>query len=231
MAHRIGIIGAMDEEIKLLNQNVYVTRLVEIAGITFYEGTLHGVEVVFCKSGVGKVNAAVTTQLLFNFKVESVWFTGVAGALHPRLDVGDIVISSTAVQHDIDATALGYAKGVIPYQETSEFVADEKLVGLAVQAAEQLYPNRSIVGKVLSGDQFIADINKVNELFNTHAGVCAEMEGAAVAQVCTMNNKPFVVIRSISDKADGSADVTYNEFVNEAANNSYSIIEHMIQQL
>jgi len=231
MAYRIGIIGAMVEEIELLNQNVKITNKTELAGITYYEGNFHGVDIVYCKSGVGKVNAAVTTQLLFTFNVNSVWFTGVAGALDPRLNVGDIVISKSAIQHDMDVTPLGFAKGVIPFQEVSEFVADETLVKLAVNAANTLFPNRAIVGKVLSGDQFIASIEKVSELFETFSGACAEMEGAAVAQVCAMNNKPFVIIRSMSDKADGSADVTYAEFVVEAANNSYSIIEHMIKQL
>lgn len=232
MTRRIGIIGAMVEEIELLNQNVKQTKKTVLAGITYYEGMLHDVEIVYCKSGVGKVNAAVTTQLLLTFNVDSVWFTGVAGALDPRLNVGDIVISKSAIQHDMDVTPLGFAKGVIPFQSESEFVADEKLVELAVKAAEELFPNRSIVGKVLSGDQFIASVDKVAELYETFTGACAEMEGAAVAQVCVMNdNKPFVVIRSMSDKADGSADVTYAEFVVEAANNSYAIIEHMIKHL
>lgn len=231
MTRRIGIIGAMVEEIELLNQNVHLTNKTEIAGITYYEGILHGVEVVYCKSGVGKVNAAVTTQLLFTFDVESVWFTGVAGALDPRLNVGDIVISKSAVQHDMDVTPLGFAKGVIPFQATSEFIADEKLVALATEAANVLFPNRSLVGKVLSGDQFIANVDKVKELYETFEGLCAEMEGASVAQVCVMNQKPFVVIRSMSDKADGSAEVTYTNFVVEAANNSYAIIEYMIKKL
>lgn len=231
MTKRIGIIGAMIEEIELLNQNVKLTKKSELAGITYYEGTLHNVEVVYCKSGVGKVNAAVTTQLLFTFNVDSVWFTGVAGALDPRLNVGDIVVSKTAVQHDMDVTPLGFAKGEIPFSPISEFVADEQLVQLATEAAHSLFPGRVVVGKILSGDQFIASVDKVKELYETFSGACAEMEGASVAQVCQMNNKPFVVIRSMSDKADGSAEVTYNEFVVEAANNSYAIIEYMIKQL
>lgn len=229
--HKIGIIGAMAEEIELLHQNVQLTNQTTLAGITYYEGTLHDVNVVYCKSGVGKVNAAITTQMLLSLGVESVWFTGVAGALDPRLNVGDIVISSTAMQHDMDVTPLGFAKGVIPFQDVSDFIADKSLVELAKQAADACFPNRSIVGKVLSGDQFIASVDKVKELYEQFGGACAEMEGAAVAQVCYTNNKPFVIIRSMSDKADGSAEVTYNQFVVEAANNSYAIINYMLSHM
>lgn len=225
---KIGIIGAMVEEIELLHKNVQVTNKTILAGITYYEGTLNGKHVVYCKSGVGKVNAAITTQLLLSFNVDSIWFTGVAGALDPRLNVGDIVISRSAMQHDMDVSPLGFPKGIIPFQEVSEFEADTNLVELAKQAADACFPNRSIIGKVLSGDQFIASLDKVKELYEQFGGACAEMEGAAVAQVCYTNQKPFVIIRSMSDKADGSAEVTYHEFVVEAANNSYAIINYMI---
>lgn len=229
--NKIGIIGAMVEEIELLHQNVNVTNSVTKAGITYYEGQLHGKTVVFCKSGVGKVNAAVCTQILIDMGVDSVLFTGVAGALDPRLNIGDIVVSSSCVQHDMDVTPLGFAKGVIPFQERSEFVADEKLISLASEASERLFEGRSLIGKVLSGDQFIASRDTVRELYETMQGACAEMEGASVAHVCDMNEVPFVVIRSMSDKADGSAHVNYAEFTVTAANNSYAIIDDMIQHI
>jgi len=227
----IGIIGAMDEEIELLHKNVVPSKQSKIAGVTFYEGSLFGQAVVYCKSGVGKVNAAICTQVLLSFSVDCVWFTGVAGALDQRLDVGDIVISSSAMQHDMDVTPLGYAKGIIPDQAQSEFIADEALINLAKQAGDALYIGRTLVGKVLSGDQFIASVEKVEELHNTFNGVCAEMEGAAVAQVCNASEVPFIIIRSMSDKADGSADVTYKDFVVQAADNSYKMIEYMITHL
>ncbi|TCM99175.1 adenosylhomocysteine nucleosidase [Paenibacillus sp. BK033] len=229
--NKIGIIGAMVEEIELLHQNVNVTNSVTKAGITYYEGQLHGKTVVFCKSGVGKVNAAVCTQILIDLGVDSVLFTGVAGALDPRLNIGDIVVSSSCVQHDMDVTPLGFAKGVIPYQERSEFAADERLVKLATEASERLFEGRSLVGKVLSGDQFIASRDTVRELYENMQGACAEMEGASVAHVCDLNEVPFVVIRSMSDKADGSAHVNYAEFTVTAANNSYAIIDDMIQHI
>ncbi|WP_201001213.1 5'-methylthioadenosine/adenosylhomocysteine nucleosidase [Paenibacillus glycanilyticus] len=229
--NKIGIIGAMVEEIELLHQNVHVTNSVTKAGITYYEGQLHGKTVVFCKSGVGKVNAAVCTQILIDLGVDSILFTGVAGALDPRLNIGDIVVSSSCVQHDMDVTPLGFAKGVIPYQERSEFTADERLVKLASEASERLFEGRSLIGKVLSGDQFIASRDTVRELYENMQGACAEMEGASVAHVCDLNEVPFVVIRSMSDKADGSAHVNYAEFTVTAANNSYAIIDDMIQHI
>lgn len=229
--NKIGIIGAMDEEIELLHQNVTLIKQSTIAGITYYEGSLCGQSIIYCKSGVGKVNAAICTQVLLSFSVDCVWFTGVAGALDKRLDVGDIVISSSAMQHDIDVTALGFAKGVIPFQVQSEFIADDTLIKLAKQAGDALFPNRTVIGKIVSGDQFIASVDKVSELHATFNGVCAEMEGAAVAQVCSANEVPFIIIRSMSDKADGSADVTYKDFVVQAADHSYSMIEYMISHL
>lgn len=229
--NKIGIIGAMVEEIELLHQNVSNVRETTIAGITYYEGTLHGQPVVYCKSGVGKVNAAICTQVLLSLDVDCVWFTGVAGALDPSLEVGDIVVSSSAMQHDMDVTPLGFARGMIPYQEVSDFVADESLVKLAKEAGDALFPERTLIGRIVSGDQFIASIDKVKDLHETFGAACTEMEGSSVAQVCYANNKPFVIIRSMSDKADGSANVTYTDFVVEAANNSYSIIDYMVSHL
>ncbi|MEK3884450.1 5'-methylthioadenosine/adenosylhomocysteine nucleosidase [Paenibacillus sp. PL2-23] len=231
MTAKIGIIGAMAEEIELLHQHVEVSSECTKAGITYYEGSFHGKAVIYCKSGVGKVNAAVCTQLLLDLGAGCVLFTGVAGALDPSLNIGDIVVSTSCIQHDMDVTPLGFARGVIPFHPRSEFVADEQLVRLAYEAAERVFPGHCLKGKVLSGDQFIADRGTVEELHKTLQGVCAEMEGAAVAQVCDMNNIPYVVIRSMSDKADGSAHVNFAEFTVQASDNSYRIIDEMMKQL
>ncbi len=229
---RIGIIGAMVEEIELLHQHVQVTGSSTKAGITYYEGTLHGVQVVFCKSGVGKVNAAVCTQLLIDHGVDSVLFTGVAGALDPELSVGDIVISTSCVQHDMDVTPLGFPRGVIPFLDIpSEFAADERLVRIASEAAELHAKGKYRTGKVLSGDQFIASRDVVRALRDELGGACAEMEGAALAHVCAMNGIPYVVIRSMSDKADGSAPESFAEFTVQAAANSHAIIEAMVRRM
>lgn len=233
MAATIGLMGAMDEEIALLLERVEGQNTVGYAGISFVTGRLHGKEVVVCKSGVGKVNAAATTQVLVDrFGVEAIWFTGVAGAVHPELNIGDIVISSSCQQHDVDVTALGFARGIIPYQDVSDFPADRKLIRLAEEACAKLCTdNNFIVGKVLSGDQFISNYDYVRELHETLDGACVEMEGAAVAQVCHMNEVPYVILRSMSDKADGTADVNFAEFTALAARRSFEILNEMAARL
>lgn len=229
--NKIGIIGAMAEEIELLHEHVDVASELTKAGITYYEGTLHGKTIIYCKSGVGKVNAAVCTQILLDLGADCVLFTGVAGAVDPQLNIGDIVVSTSCVQHDMDCSPLGYEKGTIPYHIRSEFPADESLVELAASASERHFPGRSLKGKVLSGDQFIASRDTVKLLHETMQGACAEMEGASVAQVCDMNEIPFVIIRSMSDKADGSAHVNFADFTIQASNNSYQIIDDIIKHI
>ncbi|WP_209979034.1 5'-methylthioadenosine/adenosylhomocysteine nucleosidase [Paenibacillus eucommiae] len=229
---RIALIGAMNEEIELLLQHMEHTKPSSKAGIAFYEGTFLGREVVVCKTGVGKVNAAITTQILIDqYGVDSVIFTGVAGALDPQLNIGDIVISDECMQHDMDVTALGFNKGIIPYADKSIFAADVKLVELAVASGNELFSERVKRGRILSGDQFIANRDVVADLHQHLGGVCVEMEGAAVAQVCSINEIPFVIIRSMSDKADGSAHVNFAEFTLLAAENSYKIVEDIVRKL
>jgi adenosylhomocysteine nucleosidase len=229
--NKIGIIGAMAEEIELLHEHVEVASETTKAGITYFEGTLHGKSVIYCKSGVGKVNAAVCTQILIDLGADSVLFTGVAGAVDPQLNIGDIVVSTSCIQHDMDCSPLGFARGTIPFHPKSEFFADERLVELASDASSRLFSGRSLKGKVLSGDQFIASRDTVKLLHETLEGACAEMEGASVAHVCDMNEIPFVIIRSMSDKADGSAHVNFPEFTVKAANHSYQIIDDIVQHI
>ncbi|PYI54421.1 5'-methylthioadenosine/adenosylhomocysteine nucleosidase [Paenibacillus flagellatus] len=229
MWNKIGLIGAMVEEIQRIEERLESRTVTDKAGIRFMEGTFCGKPVVLCKSGVGKVNAAVCTQLLIDrFGVDAVVFTGVAGALDPSLDIGDIVISTDCQQHDMDASPLGFPRGTIPFAETSVFPAHPELVRLAVEASERLAEGRTLQGRVLSGDQFVADRETVRLLHERLGGACTEMEGSAVAQVCAMNGVPYVVIRSMSDKADGSAHVNFAEFAVQAADRSYRIVERMI---
>ncbi|CAI6022166.1 5'-methylthioadenosine/adenosylhomocysteine nucleosidase [Cohnella sp. JJ-181] len=228
----IGIIGAMQEEIDLLLGALEDEVEMHRSGIRYVAGSLHGRKVVVCKSGVGKVNAAICTQVLIDrFNADKIIFTGVAGALDPELEIGDIVVSSSSMQHDIDVTALGYARGILPYQDSSDWAADEALVQAAREAGDQVFPGRVKTGKVLSGDQFIADREQVKRLREELGGTCVEMEGASVAQVCAMNQVPYVVIRSISDKADGSADVNFAEFTVVASNRSFAIVNALLQRL
>lgn len=230
---KIGIIGAMNEEIELLQKLIDVTNETTFATITFYEGKISEKEVVLCKSGVGKVNAAITTQLLINqFSVEKIVFTGVAGALDPRLDIADIVISTSAMYHDMDASPLGFNKGVIPmFEHESIFKADKQLISIAENAAKQLGKAHVIKGRILSGDQFIASGQLVSNLHKEFNGVCVEMEGAAVAHVAMLNDIPFVIIRSMSDKANGEANISFNEFTKIASEQSYLIVKSMIESM
>ncbi|RKN86680.1 5'-methylthioadenosine/adenosylhomocysteine nucleosidase [Paenibacillus ginsengarvi] len=232
MWNKIGLIGAMVEEVERIEERLENETVTERAGIRFREGLFCGKPVVLCKSGVGKVNAAVCTQILIDgFGVDAVIFTGVAGALDPSLDIGDIVISTDCQQHDMDVTPLGFPRGTIPYADSSVFAADASLIALAAEASEKLEQGHTVQGRVLSGDQFIADRNTVKLLHEELGGACTEMEGAAVAQVCAMNGTPYVVIRSMSDKADGSAHVNFAEFTVKAADRSFRIVEHMVRSM
>lgn len=231
----IGIIGAMHEEIEQCLGHMEQVEEKQLASLTYYIGRLHQQPVVLCQSGVGKVNAAICTQIMIDhFKVNQVIFTGVAGGVDPKLNIGDIVISTDCQQHDIDASAievLNVKRGEIPFAKTSIFPADQSLIDMAERAGEKLENVQIIKGRVLSGDQFIASRETVKALYEQFNGACVEMEGSAVAQTCYLNGIPFVIIRSLSDKADGTADVNFLEFTKLAAERSYAIVSSMIKQL
>lgn len=230
---RIGIIGAMNEEIERMKIEMEIEKIETYATVTFYLGVMHNIRIVLCKSGVGKVNAALTTQLLIDkYDMTHLLFTGVAGAIDETLQVGDLVVSTSAMHHDLDASSLGFKRGEIPmYEGSSDFKADERLVRLAVDAAAELINRPIIQGRVMSGDQFIADYEYVQSLRRDFEGVCVEMEGAAVAQVAVMNNVPFVIIRSISDKANGEASMSFTEFTQLASEQSHLLISSMLKKL
>ena len=210
----LGIIGAMDQEVNILKEKMEVKKIDKRASMEFYVGILNGKDVVIVKCGVGKVNAAVCTQILADkFDVEAVINTGVAGGLYKDIEIGDIVISKDAVQHDVDATVFGYKVGEIPRMDTSYFEADKDLIELAKKTCEEVNPDiNCYVGRVVSGDQFISDNDKKHYLINEFDGYCAEMEGAAMAQAAHLNQIPFIVLRAISDKADQEAAGSYEEF-------------------
>ncbi|MDU2687041.1 5'-methylthioadenosine/adenosylhomocysteine nucleosidase [Paeniclostridium sordellii] len=231
--NKIAIIGAMDEEVDILRDVMDIEETIEKASLKFYVGKLEGKEVVLVRCGIGKVNAALCAQILISeFKVDAIVNTGVAGALNNELDVYDIVISTDAIQHDFDTTVFGDKKGMIPRMDNSIFVADEKLINAAYESSkEEIRTHKVLKGRVLSGDIFISDKELKDELVKEFDGYCGEMEGAAIAHVCYVNHTPFVVIRAMSDKADGSADVTYEEFVGQAAHNSKDIVLRMLKNL
>lgn len=231
---KIGIIGAMNEEITELKELMTNINEKKVSGLTFFEGKLCGKEVVLVESGIGKVNAAISTTLLINeFKVEKIIFTGVAGAVNPNVNVTDIVIGTDLVESDMDVTAGGnYKLGEIPRMKNSNFKPDPYLFTIAHSVAIKLFgENKVFTGRIISRDEFVASTEKVNKLREIFNAECVEMEGAAVAHVCEILNTPFVILRSISDKADNEAGMTFDEFVKIAAKNSKLIVEGILNSL
>lgn len=231
---KIGIIGAMHEEIVELKELMVNIKERKISNLTFFEGELCGKEVVLTESGIGKVNAALSTTLLINeYKTEKIIFTGVAGAVNPEVNVTDIVIGTDLVESDMDVTAGGnYKLGEIPRMKNSYFKPDSYLFDLAKSAAIKLFGEKKVFfGRIISRDEFVASEEKVKKLNEIFSADCVEMEGAAVAHVCEVLNIPFVVIRSISDKADNEAGMTFDEFVKIAAKNSKLIVEEILNSM
>lgn len=220
----------MQEEVELLLEGLQERRQLEYPGVTLHRGRLDGVEVLLTVGGIGKVNAAMTTTYLMTAGASRVVFTGVAGGVHPELKVGDLVISTDCVQHDVDVTALGYPLGEIP-GETPSWPADAALMELAGQAAQEVQDVNVMQGRVASGDVFVASPERVSALWRQFGAACAEMEGAAVAQVCSKHGVPFVVIRSVSDTADKTAHVDYREFMPRVAQHSAQVVRGMTRRL
>lgn len=231
--NKIGIIGAMEEEVKELTSMLQDRRESKIAGLSFYEGKIAGKDLVIVECGIAKVNAAMCTQILISeFKVDAVINTGVAGAIYEELDVNDIVISTDAIEYDVDASALGDPKGTIPRMENSVFTADKKLVEAAYRAfEEENLKFKAYKGRVVTGDQFVADSKTKEMLRKDFNAYCCEMEGGAIAHVAYLNKVAFVIIRAISDKADNSADMTYEEFVKIAAKNSKDMVVNILKRI
>ena len=226
----IGIIGAMEEEVAHLKEAMQVEKTVERAAMTFVKGKLDGKDVVVVRSGIGKVNAGICAQILADlFEVDTLINTGVAGSLDAALDIGDIVISTDAVQHDIDVSALGDPVGQIPRMDTFAFPADERLVQLAVQANEEANPDiHTFTGRVVSGDQFVSDGAVKERLVTQFQAKCTEMEGAAIAQAAYLNKISCVIIRAISDKADNSSTMDYPTFEKQAITHTVRLVRNLM---
>ena len=214
---KIGIIGAMELEVDALKAAMEVKNTVTRAGMEFKEGTLNGADVVVVRSGIGKVNAALCVQILVDlFQITHVINTGVAGSLNADLDIGGYPDFKDAIHHDVDATVFGYPLGELPQMGIREFIADETLVNLAVESCKKVNPDLTVrTGRVVSGDQFISSDDVKKRLIEVFHGDCAEMEGASIAHGAYLNKIPFIVIRAISDKADGSAEMDYTAFEHE----------------
>ncbi len=230
---KIGIIGAMESEVKGLIEASNIKRTEKRAEMTFYEGTLNQTDVVIVQCGMGKVNAGICVQILADlFNVTHIINTGVAGSLNNHLNIGDIVVSRELIQHDYDVSPIGFQKSEIPYTGLVRIPADEKLCMLVKNAAKDvLTTEHAVEGLILSGDQFIASKEEKTALIEEYHGDCAEMEGAAVAQACYLNGIPFVVVRAISDKADDSGHMSFEEFAAKAAVNSANIVKEIISKI
>ena len=216
---KVGIIGAMAVAVMLLIEAMEDRKEHTYAARTYYEGKIRGTDAVVVQCGIGKINAALCVQILKDmFDVDCVINTGVAGSLNNDIEIGDIVISRDAVQHDFAVGGLGYPPGKIPGIEPIAFAADEALVQRTEEAIRSCLKDTGVfIGRIATGDQFISEKQKKNYIRDTFHADCCEMEGAAIAQAAYLNGLPFVIVRAISDKADESVSVSYDQFEAEAA--------------
>ena len=210
---KLGIIGAMDVEVAALKEKMENPTVTTRAGMEYFAGRLEGLDVVVVQCGVGKINAAMCTQILVDcFDVTHIVNTGIAGSLCAELDIGDLVISRDAIHHDFDLHFWGRPIGQVPGLDVTAFPADEALMQAAFAAAEAENPGHTKMGRVASGDQFICSKEQKEKIIADTQAVCAEMEGASIAHTAYRNGIPFVIIRAISDKADDSAEMDYPTF-------------------
>lgn len=229
----IGIIGAMEEEVQELIADLESAEKKTVASMDFYKGTLYGKDCVIVKSGVGKVNAALCTQILADFYSPDVLInTGVAGSLDAQINIGDIVVSEDAVQHDMDASAVGDPVGQVPRMNVLAFPADPALVKKAAEANRKANPDiQTFTGRIASGDQFISGGEKKKQIQEFFHARCAEMEGAAIAHGAYLNKIPYVILRAISDKADGSVQMDYPTFEKQAIVHCVRLLRELIPGL
>ena len=243
-SQRIAIMGAMDEEISLLKDALKNKKEVQKGGITFYKGILKGQKVVILKAGIGKVNAAYSTAMLAtNFKLDALIFTGVAGGLHPDIEPGDIVISENLIQYDFGELKAG-AFETWPTRNLAQnndknplyLSVDPNLLAQSKKVSQRIrlkplngrFP-QFFVGTIATGDTFVSDPAKAKLLYGDFKAIATEMEGAAVAQICTMLELPYVVIRSCSDNANTQAHSDYFKFVKVAAVNSAQLVLALLE--
>ena len=230
-----GIIGAMDVEIELLKNSLQCENIRKIGESTYYSGKINGKPIVIAKCGVGKVRAALCVQAMIDFfDVSAIINTGIAGGISNDLSVGDVVLCTDALQHDFDVTAFGYAKGYMCTGKDSNkptlFNADDTLQKLLYESAISLLPSSQVKsGIIASGDKFISDSQTRKYLADQFSATAVEMEGAAIAQASFANNIPFMIIRMISDLADGKPNEEYNSFEQNASATLANIVLKSIE--
>lgn len=227
----VGIIGAMSVEIETL-KSVLADPVTETAGgLTFTKGTLEGVPVVLAVCGVGKVFAAMAAQtMILHYGVRAVINTGVAGTLTEELSIGDIAIAENVVQHDMDTSPIGDPVGLISGLNLVYMPADAALADTVAAVIGEM-DVRCVRGTIASGDVFVADSGKKSYICDTFGAVACEMEGAAIGQVCTVNQIPFAVIRAISDGGNEEATMDYPTFVQIAAAKSAQVVRGVLRKI
>ena len=229
----IGIIGAMEEEVAVLKQEMDIEETVDYASMQFCKGTLCGKDVVIVRSGIGKVNAAICAQILADkFNVDVLINTGIAGSLDAAIDIGDMVFSTDLVEHDMDATIFGDPLGQVPRMDTFSFPAEKDLIEKAVAANEEANPDiKTFTGRIVSGDQFVSSAEVKEKLVKNFQAKCTEMEGAAIAHAAYLNKVSCVIIRAISDKADNSATMDYPTFEKKAIEHSVRLVRNLLPRI
>lgn len=223
------ILGAMDGEIAAFLQVVSGQVQEKWHGFNIVRGTLDARQVVVAKSGVGKtLSAAVTQHLIDRHAPNRIILTGLAGAIAPGLEPGDTLVARDCLQYDLDATALGFKLGEVPYTPYRILTSDAGLVEVARRY--QPLQGRAVVGRILTADRFLVEAGSMQYeyLRRDLQGDAVEMEGASVALVATINRVPFVIVRTISDRADGSADIDFNAFLSDASRNSLACVRHIL---
>ncbi|WP_442595105.1 5'-methylthioadenosine/S-adenosylhomocysteine nucleosidase [Neobacillus sp. D3-1R] len=227
---KIAIIGAMEEEVTLLRDHIENKEQTTIAGCEFTSGQMNGAEVVLLRSGIGKVNAAMSTTILLEvFKPDVVINTGSAGGFNPKLNVGDVVISTEVRHHDVDVTAFGYEYGQVP-QLPPAFTADEKLVKIAEKAATEINDIQVVKGLIATGDSFMHEPTRVEFVRGKFTDLQAvEMEAAAISQVAHQFQTPFVIIRSLSDIAGKESNLSFEQYLEKAAVNSANLVMKIVK--
>lgn len=223
------VVGAMSEEVARLSGSLERATWEQSGPFRWQRGLLDGHEVLLAECGIGKVNAAALTQALLAAGAQRVIFTGVAGALDPTLRPGDVVISTDAVQHDVDVTKLGYRLGEVPGSGLA-WRADPALIAAAQAAAAELDSVNVVIGRVASGDTFVAAALQAQQIRENFGAVCAEMEGAAVAQICHAWGTPYVIVRSVSDSADHHAELDFRTFTELAARNAELVVRGLLKR-
>ena len=229
---KIAIIGAMEEEVSLLRSKLENPTTEIHAGFEYYLGNIADKQIVLLRSGIGKVNAAISTTLLMqSYQPDYVINTGSAGGFHTDLEVGDIVISSSVCHHDVDVTPFGYDLGQVPGLPAC-FLPNEKLIKAAEQSIESLHEVAHMHGLIATGDRFMHQPEDVtNTRKNFPEMIACEMEAAAVAQVCHTFDKPFVIIRSLSDIAGKENAKTFEQYLEQAATHSAKVILGMLDRI